>query len=304
MKKICLVFLSFILAVTLVSCSKELPVMPQDNINEQPKEAAEELVLPDDFWQYVDGSTATIPISEALYDRFNSKGKIIHNRTYNAYTNLLEGKAHLIFALEPPADILQMFEEANVEIEIIPIVKDAFIMFVNSQNPVESLTISQLRDIYTGNTINWKDVGGEDLLVIPYQRNDDAGSQALFLMFLMQDVKPLFSPDDYIKQSMKDIIDAVAIEDRGRAAIGFNVFYYANVMYANDNIRLLAVEGITPSQESIISGEYPFSSYYYAVIRKDTPQDHPSRRLIDFILSDEGQLLMEKSGYVPIRVLD
>ena len=304
MKNFYLILIGITLTVILVSCAMNATEIINDSVNEQPKEAAEELVLPDDFWQYVDGSTATIPISEALYDRFQGEGKIIHNRTYNAYTNLLEGKAQLIFALEPPADILPMFEEANVEIEIIPIVKDAFIMFVNSQNPVESLTISQLRDIYTGNTINWKDVGGEDLFVIPYQRNDDAGSQALFLMFLMQDVKPLFPPDDYIKQSMKDIIDAVAIEDRGRAAIGFNVFYYANVMYANDNIRLLAVEGVAPSQESIISGEYPFSSYYYAVIRKDTPQDHPSRRLIDFILSDEGQLLMEKSGYVPIRVLD
>ena len=259
------------------------------------------LVLPDGFWQRVDGSTATIPISEALYKLFDGKGEITHNRTYEAYLNLLSGQADLVFTLEPSPDILDLFDEAGVGLELIPIVKDAFVLFVNDENPVQSLTVDELRDIYTGAILNWKQVGGDDLWIIPYQRNEAAGSQALFLMLLMQDEKPLVPPTDYIQHSMQEIIDMVAVEARGRAAIGFNVFYHTKVMYENEHIRILKVEGVQPNRESIMSGEYPLDTYYYAAVREGTPAGHPARQLIDFVLSDEGQRLMGESGYVPVR---
>jgi len=262
------------------------------------------LALPDDFWQRVDGSTATIPISEALFDLFGGGGKVTHNRTYEAYMNLLAGRADLVFALEPSPDILSLFESAGVGIELIPIVKDAFILFVNEQNPVQSLTVGELRDIYTGAILNWKQVGGEDLWIIPYQRNADAGSQALFLMLLMQGEEPLVPPTDYIRHSMQEIIDMVAIEERGRAAIGFNVFYHTKVMYENENIRILNVDGVCPDRDSIMSEEYPLYTQYYAAVRESTPASHPARQLIDFILSGEGQQLMADSGYVPIKALE
>jgi len=284
MNKYGLLLLALILVFTLTSC--------------QAKEA--QLTLTDDFWSFVDGSTATIPISEALYQRFNSTGEITHNRTYDAYQNLLSGKARLIFVLEPSADILQQFADANVEIEIIPIVKDAFILFVNANNTIQSLTVSQLRDIYTGRIVNWKTVGGEDLTIIPYQRNESAGSQALFMMLLMGDEKPLTPPLEYLQTSMKDIIDSVAVDARGRAAIGFNVYYYANIMYENDNIRLLQVDGINPSYDTIKNGEYPLYTYYYAVVRKDNPPHSAERQVIDFVLGEEGQRLMKEAGYIPV----
>lgn len=293
-----IIFLAIALSLISTSCTGDFAVAPAgDNTDNQ------ELSLPDDFWGYVDGSTATIPISEALYERFSGSGEIVHNKTYNAYCNLLAGEAQLIFTLEPSPDVLTLFEEANVEIDLIPIVKDAFILFVNEKNPARNLTIRQLRDIYTGAVTNWKHVGGEDLTIIPYQRNESAGSQALFLMLLMQDEIPLTPPTEYLQTSMKDIIDSVAVADRGKAAIGFNVFYYANVMYENENIRLLQVEGVAPSQGAIMSGEYPLDTYYYAVIRKDLPSAHPARELIDFILSNDGQRLMQEAGYVPLREL-
>ena len=263
-------------------------------------ETSGDLTLPKDFWLRVDGSTATIPISEALSERFGGTEAVTHNKTSNAYQNLLDGKADLIFVLEPSADALEMFEAANIEVELFPIVKDAFVLFVNTQNPIHDLTVEELKYIYTGNITNWKNFGGEDLTIIPFQRNQDAGSQTLFILLLMQDEKPLTPPTDYIRNSMKDIIDSVAYEDRGRAGIGFNVFYYAKAMYENENIRMLKVDGVEPSLETISKGEYPLETYYYAVIRKDTPPDDPIRKLISFILTDEGQEMMKETGYVPI----
>jgi len=260
------------------------------------------------FWKRVDGSTATIPISFALFghfmdDKSNPHEVIYHNRTHEAYENLLNGYADIIFVTEPSREAQRMFDEAGVEIDIVPIVKDAFVLLVNERNPVKDLTQQQLRDIYSGKTSNWKDVGGDDLDIIPYQRGETSGSQTLFLSLLMRDTKPMIAPSEYYYADMGGIIDAVAEYKNGRASIGFSVFYYAYAMYGKDDVRFLKVDGVLPTEESIIAGEYPLESNYYAVIRKDTPIGHPARGLVSWILTDVGQLLMQKTGYVPLRKL-
>ena len=69
-----------------------------------------------------------------------------------------------------------MAKEKGVELEIVPIVKDAFVFFVNTENPVESLTLEQIQGIYTGNIKNWKDVGGDNERIVAYQRPANSGS--------------------------------------------------------------------------------------------------------------------------------
>jgi len=266
------------------------------------------LLLEDAFWERVDGSTATIPMSYALYYRFLDSNKdaswiIYHNKTHEAYENLLAGNADIIFVTEPSAEARKLFNDAGMDIEVIPIVKDAFVLFVNADNPVKDLSQEQLKDIYTGKINNWKAVGGSDVGIIPYQRGSTSGSQTLFLSLLMRDTLPMPAPSEYYIADMGGIIDAVAQYRNGDASIGFSVFYYASVMYENQNIRLLEVDGVLPTEDSIISGAYPLDSYYYAVIRKDTPADHPVRSLVSYILGNEGQILMRNNGYVPLRKL-
>jgi len=75
-------------------------------------------------------------------------------------------------------------------------------------------------------------------------------------------------------------------------------------MYGNDRFKLLGIDGVKPTRDTIMRGEYPLEDNYYAVIRKDTPADHPARKLIDWILSDDGQILAAKAGYIPLREMD
>ena len=267
------------------------------------------LDLPQDFWAYVDGSTATIPISETLYAYFAADGNevntaIKHNQTSQAYQNLLEGKAKLILVTEPSPDVLAMFAEAGIEIEIIPIVKEAFVLFVNHRNPVQSLTVVQLRGIYKGEIRNWREVGGDDLSILPYQRNEASGSQTLFISLLMKDEPPAPVPTEYIFTDMSSIIDAISYEDWGLGGLGFSVYFYANAMYEHGGrIRFLQVDEIAPDNLTIARGDYPLTSYYYAIIRKDMPKGDVTRQFIDFMLADEGQMLMQEAGYVPLRVI-
>ena len=66
-----------------------------------------------------------------------------------------------------------------------------------------------------------------------------------------------------------------------------------------EGVKLLAIDGVTPSNETIASGEYPYTQYNYAVIRKDEMEDSPARRLFDFLVTAEGKALMAAQGYVP-----
>ena len=70
-------------------------------------------------------------------------------------------------------------------------------------------------------------------------------------------------------------------------------------MYQVPGLKLISVDGIMPSDETIGNGKYPFLNKYYVVIREDTDINSPTRKLYDYILSDKGREAIIKSGYIP-----
>jgi len=72
-------------------------------------------------------------------------------------------------------------------------------------------------------------------------------------------------------------------------------------MWGNENVKLLEIDGVLPTPETISSGEYPVTTAYYAVIRADEPKNSPVRKMIKWILSEEGQTLAEEAGYVRLN---
>jgi phosphate transport system substrate-binding protein len=255
----------------------------------------------------VDGSTATIPLSEDIAAAILGLTKnqatefIKQNTTHDAYVNLINGKADIIFVTEPSFDELKIAKDAKVELEVVPIVKEGFVFLVNSQNPIKSLTSKQIQDIYQGKLTNWKQVGGADIEIIPFQREANSGSQTLMAQIVMKGLTLMDSPKTIIS-SMSGLIDAIAAYDNSEKALGYSVYYYAKTMYNKDTIKLIDVDGVSPDNKSISSGKYPFSTGYYAVLKKSSPADAPSRKLLKWILGKDGQTLAEKSGYVPLVV--
>ncbi|MGE5627887.1 MAG: PstS family phosphate ABC transporter substrate-binding protein [Solirubrobacterales bacterium] len=257
----------------------------------------------------VDGSTATIPLSQDIAKELLSLSKedaekyIKHNTTHNAYVNLIDGKADIIFVTEPSADELKLAKDKGVELEVVPIVKEAFVFLVNKANPVDNLTVQQLQDIYQGKIKNWKEVGGDDKEIIAYQRPENSGSQTLMENQVMKGLKMADAPKELKPTEMEGLIEDIASYDNSDRAIGYSVYYYANSMYSKDTIKFLKINNVEPNNKNIISSSYPFTSAYYAVLNKKSPEDSNSRKLLKWILSDDGQKLAEKSGYVPLRVL-
>jgi phosphate transport system substrate-binding protein len=255
----------------------------------------------------VDGSTATIPLSENIAANLLSltteeaKGFIKHNKTHRAYVNLIEGKADIIFVTEPSFEELELAKKSGIELEVVPVVKEAFVFLVNKKNPTDTISVKQLQDIYQGNIKNWKELGGPDKEIIPYQRPDNSGSQTNMLSQVMKDLKIMDAPKELKPGEMEGLIEVIASYDNSDKAIGYSVYYFANSMYNKETIKFVKVDGVEPKNDTIKSGEYPFTSAYYAVLKKTEGKNSNARKLLAWILSDEGQKLAEQSGYVPLR---
>ena len=179
--------------------------------------------------------------------------------------------------------------------------RDALVFIVNEDNPVQSLTQQQLKDIYGGKITNWKDVGGEDLDIVAFQRGEDSGSQTLFQKLLIQGGELMDAPTELSPAMMGELVDSIAEYNNSANAIGFSVYYYIDQMYSKPGLRLLAVDGVTPSNDTIADQTYPLCNEFYAAVRQDSAADSPERKVYDWLDTDAGRACIEKSGYVAVQ---
>lgn len=251
----------------------------------------------------IDGSTATLPLAYALASHMlgispNQAENITHHsKTENAYNNLISGKADMLITGEPNAERIAKAKEQGVEFETYDFALDGFVFMINNENPVTSLTTQQIQDIYQGKITNWKELGGNDAQIIPFQRNEDSGSQAHMRNDFMKGLK-MIDPKTNRINAMGEIIDMVAEYDNAKDSIGYTVYYYLSKMHTSDNVKALGVDGVIPTDETIKAGEYPYIIRYSIVIRKDEPQDSEVRKIIEFLKSDEGKALVKNAGFV------
>lgn len=250
----------------------------------------------------IDGSTVTLPLAEAFKSNFTGTDikdvDVNHSKTHNAYVNLINGDTDLILVTYPSDDEQKLAKEKGVELEIVPIVKDAFVFFVNTDNPIENLTLEQIQNIYAGNIKNWKEVGGENERIIAYQRPENSGSQSGMLSLVMKGKKMMSPLSETVSQTMEDIIDVISDYSNGKNAIGYSYYYYATQMYTTDKMKMLAIDGIDPTYDNIKTGLYGLQTQYYAVIRKSEGQNSDTRKLLNAMKSERGQNVAKEAGYV------
>lgn len=258
----------------------------------------------------MDGSTSLIPleagIRAALCDLTieQAESLVSHSSTWQAYYNLLDGTADLIFSCPLSAEQRENAAYRGIELETVPIAMEGFVFVVNAENPVDTLTQQQIRDIYSGKITNWSELGGPDEEILAYQRNRDSGSQNYMLEF-MGDTPLMDAPVEMRPASMSGLMDVIAVNDNSPASIGYSVYAYAADMYGNGNeIKFIQVDGVAPSKATFASGEYPLLGKNYAVFRSDEPEDSPVRRLVRWLLTEQGQTAIAKAGYVPVSKLE
>ncbi len=257
----------------------------------------------------MDGSTSLIPLEAGIRAALfgismeEATAQVSHSTTWDAFYHLLQGDADLVFSV--PLSQFQRDQAAyfDVVVSLVPVAKEGFVFVVNAENPVDSLTQQQIKDIYAGKITNWKEVGGLDEEIIPYQRNTDSGSQN-FMIDFMGDTPLMDAPTHQRPDSMAGLMDVIAVNDHARASIGYSVYAYAADMYGNgDEIKFIQVDGVSPSRQTFADGSYPLLGINYAMFRADEPEDSPVRQLTDWITSRDGQLAVAAAGYVPVMKL-
>jgi len=266
----------------------------------------------------IDGSTSATPLMRTIvqamyapveedgmspswndYDRWFSA-----SRTIPSYELLINNYVDIIIVPDPSSHVLQLAEDAGVGLEFIPVAVEALVFITSVDNPVESITIEQLLQIYTDMSItNWAELGGTGGRIIPLNRDWHSGSQTLMdnLVLEGREVNPAF--DSYQIGDMMSMIWAAGIPsdfsftdgDPNNFALGYTVYFYAQQSWGLDNLRILALDGAIPSHESILSGEYPLSSNYFVVLRADSPQNSPERNLAEWLTTQAGQNAVENA---------
>ncbi len=253
------------------------------------------------------GSLAALPLGEALtanalgIERDKASSMLVfEGSTTDNYEALVDGTFDIILAYEPSGEALAYAEEKGVKLEFETIGLDALVFITGKENPVTNLTTKEIKDIYTGKTTNWSEVGGNDQKILAFQRNKDSGSQTLFdkLINLGDDLmKP---QSDYIVGSMIGLLEAISGYNGTDEALGYTVYYYLTNMEASTlaTSKLVSVDGVMPSNETIANGEYKLVNEFYVVMRDDEPEDSPTRILFDWICSSQGREIAQNENYV------
>ncbi len=274
----------------------------------------------------IDGSTVAVPMArefarqhlnlhEAELDSFVS-----FSTTHSAYVNLIERKPNLgaqlpftqsvmeeshpvdiFIGTEPSEEELKLAEEKGITLVKIPVCYDAFVFIVNKKNPLESLTVKQIQDIYTDAITTWEELGiemedeyGSDE-IYAYTRERNSGSQTAMENLVMKGKAISQNHMNYYQVfEMSSLVYHIGDYSKSPSAIGYTYKYYIDTLYKNDNIKAIAIEGVEPSDENIRSGVYPFAVCYYAVIREGA-----STAFVDWMASEQGQQCIKQAGYIP-----
>ncbi len=233
----------------------------------------------------------------------------------------------LLVARKPSTDELEAARAARVELDVRPVALDAFVFLVNRKNPVENLTMGQLREIYyhcekdeSGyregtNALPWSRYGGPNEKISVFERGFNSGSREIMdeLVMNLQVNDPAVAERvaENRKRRYNPILDSMAGPYLALAGgdhfegehwgIAYSVYNYEHFLAATPEIRTLKIDGIMPNYETIRTKKYPLVSEMYVVTRKDIAADSPAAKLRDWLLSDDGQRTIRESGYVPIN---
>ena len=241
----------------------------------------------------IDGAAALVPIfnsfvyslypeSSVKYENgdFTADSKLQYHNTRGAYKGIVDGEIDIAFCAKPNDEQVKYGTDNGVELELTPIGREAFVFLVNSKNPVDNLSMQQLKDIFTGKIINWKDVGGMNRPINVVQRNQGSGSQTTLEKLFGNEIKGnFFGPLG--------------------ASLGFSFRYYVEELTKHGHIKMLKLNGVYPDRENVQNESYPIVSNFFAVTRKG--ETNPNvQKVLDFVLSPTGQEIIDEVGYVSL----
>ncbi|MEG1410430.1 MAG: phosphate ABC transporter substrate-binding protein [Terrisporobacter sp.] len=239
----------------------------------------------------VSGSTSVGPLMEKEAEKFKEA-----NSGMKVEINQLGSSAGIKDAINGTVQIgmssrdIKEQEKAEKLTEV-EIALDGICVIGNKTNVVKSLTIQQVKDIYTGKITNWKEVGGKDGAIVVVSREDGSGTRDAF-----QEIVGYTSEELTKEAQISDGSGNIKSTVKGNEnSIGFISFEYID-----DEINAMQIDKVAPTSENVKNNSYKLSRPFILVYKTDKISEEGTK-LIDFILSEDGQKIVEDNGLIRIK---
>ncbi|MEK4628147.1 MAG: phosphate ABC transporter substrate-binding protein [Solibacillus sp.] len=236
----------------------------------------------------ISGSTSVGPLAEKLAIKYEETAdvKIEVNQIGSSagITNAINGVSQIGMSSR---DLKQ--EEVDSGIEQLVIAYDGIVVVTHPSNPVKDLTMEQVKQIFTGEITNWQEVGGKDMEIVVVSREDGSGSRDAFQEIVGYESGQLIR-NAIVASGNGNIKTTVATN---KHAIGFISFEYIDA-----SVSALNINGVEALAENVLDGKYELSRPFLFVYKEGVPQ--AATQFMDFILSPDGQKIVESAGAIPL----
>jgi phosphate transport system substrate-binding protein len=237
----------------------------------------------------VTGSTTILPIAEVAAERFhaaNPEDDVLVSGVGSSagIENVSSGTSDIGTSSRELKD-----EELELGLYDTPVAYDAIAVIVNPDNPVTSLTKAQVKAIFQGEIVNWREVGGPDMAIGLVNRDEASGTREAFAKIVLDGER--FDPTAVILPGTGQVRSVVAQEPR---AIG-----YISLGFVTEDVIALAIDGVEPSEETVVSGTYPVQRILH-MFTKGAPEGL-AKMYMDYVLSaDIQESVVRDAGFIPI----
>ena len=229
------------------------------------------------------GSDSTRPLVQALAQAFEKQtGHVVQvegGGSSKGAKDCLAGEVDLGFTSRGPKE-----KETQAGLVAQPYAIDGVAVIVNKNNPADSLTIEQLRDLFSGQTETWSD--GKP--VIAFTRPDGSGTRECFMDAVLGK-DGTFGPKVHVKHH----IAALATVRKAVTAVAYTS---AGSLEHDDAIKVIRVNGIEPTHETIRDNSYPICRTLHLATKGEATG--LAKQFIEFALSEQGQTIVDQAGYV------
>ena len=217
----------------------------------------------------------------------------------DGWERLAAGEIAFFFGPPPSERQLDELRARGLTPDVRPLAREALVFFVHKDAPVRSLSGEQLRRIYTGKTDNWKEVGGRDQRIFPFQHEAEDENQFLLEQLILrgEEAAPPLWEESRLDPCDSGPVRRVASYRNRPGALGFGLRSYLDKWFPDGDVRPLAVDGMPPTDATVRDGSYPLALPLCMISCR--PLDAESRAFRDWLLGPEGRDLIRRAGYLP-----
>ena len=243
----------------------------------------------------VNGSTTVLPIGQATAEAFMKKNPDVNlsisgGGSGNGIKALIDKTTQIAMSSRPmKKEEIELAKSRGVSPVEHKVAIDALTPIVHPTNTVADLTVEQLSLIYQGKIRNWKEVGGKDLQIVVVSRDTSSGTYESWQEKILH--KEKVSPRAQLQASSGAVVQAVS---KNRYAIG-----YIGIGYLNKSVKAVTVNGVVANDVNALKGTYPIARPLY--MYTDGEPKGAAGRYLNFVKGPEGQKIVKKEGFVPIR---